>query len=266
MKTEKESGMRCRVPGPLLIQLVLVVGLLGGCATTKSPVPFSAEAAKQVKTLDLCIGLTQQEIYAEIQKSHVAMYTGGGLIPALIDVAVDNHRTKKAESLILPVRQGLAGYDFSKKFETALCERLRSASRPELNKVTITNVVSEEHFQQILSASGAQSVLFVTCRYSFDPDFTSVNLFAATEVLPTSKLSPSKDSSDKALYRSTVTYRKSAEAGLSKEEAVKYWAQDNGARTREALDNGIEFVVYKIASEMHLDDMATGKGTDAKGQ
>jgi hypothetical protein len=247
-----------------LIQLVLVGGLLSGCATTKGPVTFSAEAAKQIKTVDLCIGLTQQEIYAEIEKSMVSMYTGGGLIPALIDVAVDNHRTKKAESSILPLRDGLAGYDFPKTFETAMCQRLETAGWMELDKVTVTNVVSKESFEQKLSGSGAQSVLFVTCRYFLDPDLNTVNISADTELLPTPKLGAPKDSSDKALYRSTVAYKKSTDAKMSGEDAVKYWANNNGTRIREALDEGIKIVTNKIASEMRIDNASADKSSPEK--
>src|SRR5579871_4399029 len=57
----------------------------------------------------------QGEIRPEVDASHIAMATGGGLIPALIDAAITQARMNSAEKTVRVVRDALGNYDFDKR-------------------------------------------------------------------------------------------------------------------------------------------------------
>ena len=72
------------------IHFVVLFVLLSapGCVTTEPAyIPLAKEVSQQIKSSNAVIVSTQDEIKADVEKSNVATYTGGGLIPALIDVA-----------------------------------------------------------------------------------------------------------------------------------------------------------------------------------
>src|SRR2546425_11225686 len=91
--------------------LFVIALFLAGCATKPAYIPLPADSPQAINSSNVAILSTQHEIKAEVSKSNVAMAMGGGLIPALIDVAVEGSRAKSAEERIKPIRDVLIDYD-----------------------------------------------------------------------------------------------------------------------------------------------------------
>ena len=56
--------------------------------------------------------VAQAEIRSGIDESESAMYSGGGLLFALVDASVNPSRAKEAEAAIQSSREALTGFDF----------------------------------------------------------------------------------------------------------------------------------------------------------
>jgi len=95
-----------------LLSPALLVGVLLGCASPRF-IPMTEGAASKIKSTEAILVLSQQEIAAEINPSAVAAATGGGLLFALVDVAVNKSRADDAEAAIAPIKNALLDYDFA---------------------------------------------------------------------------------------------------------------------------------------------------------
>ena len=84
--------------------LMVTLFFLGGCSTPAN-IPMPKGGMEALNTAHLIIQNTQKEIGAEVQESNIAKWGGGGLIPALIDVAIENSRANDAEEAIQPIRK-----------------------------------------------------------------------------------------------------------------------------------------------------------------
>jgi type III secretory pathway lipoprotein EscJ len=69
--------------------------VIAGC---KSEYRLNESMLEHIQSTDVIVVVDQHEINAQISRSNVAMFAGGGLIPALIDVASRTHRPKTPRS------------------------------------------------------------------------------------------------------------------------------------------------------------------------
>lgn len=214
----------------LLLRLVgtlVLLGTLAGCATTPH-VPMSGGAKSKIDSTGVIIGLHQQEINAEINPSNVATATGGGLIGALIQAAVDTSSTKKAEAAVSPVRNALLDYDFGSEFATVLTNEL--AGLPWLNTESVKALYGfgqDEQAEAIRDANSAM-VVVVDTSYSLSTNFDTMKIMASVSAYPkdpelvaiAEKEVPNQD--PPLLYRNQFTYsHKLGVSDPSREQAAE---------------------------------------------
>ncbi|TLY35247.1 MAG: hypothetical protein E6K61_13715 [Nitrospirae bacterium] len=126
------------------IHFVVLFVLLSapGCVTTEPAyIPLAKEVSQQIKSSNAVIVSTQDEIKADVEKSNVATYTGGGLIPALIDVAIEGSRSKSAEQDIKPIRDALVGFDMGRELQTSLGNQGKDSKKEQVTPL-YKNVVA----------------------------------------------------------------------------------------------------------------------------
>ena len=143
--------------------------LLNGCYSSRTG--LSAADVSKVSHPDTKMVVPQEEILANIVYTD-ASYTGGGFIGALVVAAVDQANASKANKLIEPVRDALAGYNFDVKVQNL-------PNHPDMPAWIRTNnveILPELTTRQMDSLTDVRSnpLLLVDSHYSLSPFFNSM--------------------------------------------------------------------------------------------
>jgi hypothetical protein len=209
---------------------------------------ISPEVRAATPGRDLQIIVPQAEIQSSINPSGAGLGLGGGLLPALIAVAVDDAHAKQAEKKIVPLRAALADYDFD--------ARVRNASPATLAQIEWFGL-RETRFGKDASSSGVLAgiknadtpqLMYLTYSYQADDDFSSmvvlVRAVLVNRAMPKSKIKnpmmrfwPNYVVFDQTM-RSVVTLP--APDKWNPETNVQAWAADGGKLARTALDLGVQ--------------------------
>ncbi|NKB80941.1 MAG: hypothetical protein GKS05_03400 [Nitrospirales bacterium] len=238
--------------------IVLCVGwmvLVTGC-TTPAYIAMKDGFPETVDTARLVIISTQNEIHADIEKSNVAMAMGGGLIPALIDVAIESSRADDAEATIESLRDILIDYDFGKALHTALVPKLSSVPWVNIQEIDIAYDKKENFANELLQKEGNDSLMVVTSSYSLNADFTTLKVQAVLTMY--SNLHRSQDGGkhernleEATVYKNSVsnTYRGPNDTS-SQEVIIKQWSENDGTLIKTALQESIENVANLLVNDL----------------
>lgn len=225
------------------LPLVVFVSLLvTGCATAWKPL------TKEVLPSDnpmqaIHLAIVDDELAADVKSSYVAAVAGGGLLAALIDVAIESARSKKAARLLEPIRNAVVEYDFAQDFVSQLA-RIDIPAIAQ-NATVIASSQSELNEKR----DHATKPLFsVTARQVFSYDFKSVRVEAAV-----SYLTPSSDPGTKP-NEHTKTYVSEHPAPVpegtdGKDELGQAWAED-ADYLKQVLHRGIAEVLNLLQRDL----------------
>ena len=237
----------------------LVVCAATGCVT-KEPafIPLASEMSQRITSSNVVIVATQKELVADVDKSRVSTATGGGLIPALIDVAIESSRASSAEDNLRPIRNAIFDFEMGKELQQALGTRLDEVPWLHVKK---TDVVYDKKAEQLgsLLAAGSEDVLVVISpTYALSSDFSVLRVESQIRVVPRAAQFKSQEDAKAdegkvtPLYKKSVSYLSSLatfDPG-SKEDAAKAWASDGGVRIKEALKQGVATVATRIVDSL----------------
>jgi hypothetical protein len=229
--------------------LLALVFVLNGCAPTH--IALKLTEAKEITSVDVYIGLVQQEIYAEIVKSNVSAATGGGLIPALIDAGIDQHRAKKAEELVQPIRAALMDYNFGKCLTEKIESELKPRSWIRINNVRVSADISKKGYEKAFADSEASAILFVTTKYFLTPNLIVLTVPSEAK-LYLKKGGKSVELRDgNCIYKNLLFFEDSIlTVPSSKKETINCWADNEGFLTRQALDAASVGLARMIAVDL----------------
>jgi len=242
-----------------LLPLALLAAVLSGCATPRV-VPMHGDATSRIKSTELVVVLSQQEIVAEITASNVAAAGGGGLLLALVDVAVNKSRADDAEQAIGGVRNALLDYDFPKQVRASLERELGQLGWVNLQSPTRTEMSpSATKINEAVARSAANAVLIVNVKYTLSPDFSLMKVNAEvtghprTDELTALAKQARPDLDPPLLYRNSFLVANGAGGPFANQAAAaKAWADNNGKTAREALDKGAADLAKRIAADLEL--------------
>lgn len=189
--------------------------LLTACGST--PNYYIDDVARnQIGSTQVIVNIPQKEITAEIDASNVAAAGGGGLLLALVDVAVESSRANTAEELIQPIKDSLIETDFQAIFMEALHTELAAAPWLNVSNTTLIIDPAENHVESHYRASNAEAVLFIDASYALGANFDSMKGYAVLSMLPKtntlkqySEKAGSKKSKSSATHRDNLIYRDS---------------------------------------------------------
>ena len=156
---------------------------LSGCNTTPNNY-LTKQATNKIGKTDVYITIPQKEITADIDKSQVAAAVGGGLLFALIDVAVESNRANTAEELIQPIKDNLLGVNFNQLFKEKLELELANITWLNINKIVFNHDLATNQAQTNFESSKSDAVLFVNASYSLSSDFSKLTAKANTSIIP----------------------------------------------------------------------------------
>lgn len=237
-------------------QMALLLLALSGCATPRQVV-MSPEAPSKIKATELIIGLSQQEIAAEVNPSGFATAGGGGLLLALLDIAVEKSRAGDAEAAITPVKNALIDYDFAKQLQASLEAELRQLSWLNLADVRTEASPDVTKVAESPDRTSASVVLVISVRYTLSPDFSRMRVKATATGYPkTVELvalakNARPDTDPSMLYRNDFLVEKALVGAYSDPAARgKAWGAEGGKLAREALNSATAELASRIAKDL----------------
>jgi hypothetical protein len=235
---------------------LLAAIVLSGCAGPRV-VPMANEATSRIRSTELVIAISQQEITAEIKASNVAQATGGGLIFALVDVAVNKSRADDAEKTVVEVKNALIDYDFPKQLRASLEQELGRLPWVNLQATRAEASPDAGKIDDDVARSDANAVLVVKAAYSLSPDFSLINVKAdvtghpKTDELTALAKKARPDIDPPLLYRNTFSVANGGGGPYpDKETAAKAWADNNGKAARDALNKGAAELAQRIVADL----------------
>lgn len=224
------------------ICLAIAGASVGSAATAAAPVNVVTEDARSVRGgRAVQVLVAQSEIKSNINPSNIAVATGGGLLGGALAASQNASRTKKAETLIEPVREALTGFDGDRLAQDttnaafAQVPWLRSAS------ISFSKDSSPVGKSSALDSIGASQVAFVEYTYDFSPDFADLRVVAkvefANKAMPAGGTKPESRVSRKNLaYSQQVTTIVSLPAPVEEKAGnAAQWGANGGKAAREAL-------------------------------
>ena len=246
----------------MIRHLTLVVGfvlsvLLNGCSSTQpSKIPLPQGAEGKVTSSNIIVLVNQHEITPEVERSQVATAMGGGLIPALIDVAVESSRSKTAEQTIRPVRDALENYDLGEEFRKAAEQPLSGVSWLRIQRTEIKHEQDPDVLSKLLSSNSEDALILINPSYSLSSDLNALKTNAVLMIYPRSatlkSLVPTKDQADKPavpLYKNTVSHVYNlAPPPSDKEAAAIAWSANQGEAIKKALKESVNSLAIQLAT------------------
>jgi len=169
------------------ITILPVLLMLSACSTLPPHNYFSDEALNKIDTIDLYITIPQKELQADITSSNTTAAAGGGLLFALVDLAVENSRASTAEELIEPIRNSLLDLNFNEMFKQKLEEGLKDESWTKISKTILNNEVSVNQTSNDFKSSSADAIFYINAAYSLSADFSNITAKAELFVVPRNK-------------------------------------------------------------------------------
>jgi hypothetical protein len=225
----------------------LVVGaiLLTACATSPTKHALDPADRSPAGGREAIVMVPQGELRALVNQSK-----GGqafGLIGALVDVSVTQHRANAAESALKSVRDGLNGYNFDQRVLAATQATVDKLDWLGVHKVTFSKDASNESSTADLDKSESPEVIFAVYEYALTADFSAVQVSARVTISP--KKVPAGSDSAARIKVTNAAYSQAfqcmirlAGADGKMTDNAQHWSADNAKLIRDALDQGIERV------------------------
>ncbi|HEX2816314.1 MAG TPA: hypothetical protein VHN39_07970 [Phenylobacterium sp.] len=201
----------------------------------------------QARALDggrgLQILVAQEEIKSNINPSNIAVFTGGGLIGALIQVKVDSDRAVKAEAAIQPLRAALTGFDADVLARDTTAAALAKVAWFKTGAPAFGRDATLPGLSTALDAGPTGQVAFFTYAYDGSPDLS--NLRVKVTISIADKALKAGQKPETRLYAKNLIYMTSITSVVnlpnpSKDAAsnAARWSADNGKLARKALAAG----------------------------
>lgn len=213
----------------------------------------------------------------EIRAAVVASQAGAslGLVGALIDTGVNQHRTNKAEAAITPLRTELSDYNFDQRALAATQGTLAKLDWLNIRKTTFSKDTSKQNTNAILDKSESPEVLMAVYDYALTADFSAMEVTARFTISPKAiAAGQSPDSRiklDHAVYSQTFTYviaLSGADDDLRSN--CDKWSLGHARSARLALGLGIERVNALLVRQLQetpdeLKKLTEGASVEAGG-
>jgi hypothetical protein len=245
---------------------MLTAVLLGGCVTQIPPhVPLPDVAKDRFASTDVVLPIRQGEIYVFVPNSNVAAATGGGLLGALVDVAVDSVRTSKAEAAVKPLRDATSDFDFDSLLRDDLRTSLSQIAWLHTGSARVVRNVSPDGLDAALAGSSASAVLFATTDYRLDNDGNVLDVSLSVDLIPkdaalmalrTGAKSGHAVQPANAIYRDTLTVETTPPAAADRDHYIAAWSANHGASLRQALTMAAHKLSDMLAADLQQQEIA----------
>jgi hypothetical protein len=237
--------MRFRIAAVLAVLSIALTGCVTPPRHALDLADRSPAGGREVVVL-----VPQGEIRGEVAVSNAG--AGFGLIGALIDTGVNQHRTSKAEEAITPVRDALTDYNFDQQALDSTQAALPALPWLEVKKISLSKDNSSNHLNEILDKSGSPEVLFAVYDYALVPDFSALQVTLRVTIcpraVPAGKPPKARIELSQAAYEQDFTYVVPL-TGATKDlkENAQRWANVSGSAARLALNHALTRLSHMVA-------------------
>ena len=208
-------------------------------AATPSVVAESARTVTGGRAVQVVVG--QMEIKSDINPSNIAVYTGGGLLGAMVQASVDAERAKKAEAAISPLRDALTGFDADALAISATKTAIASVDWLHTDAVKFSKDATVNAKSGVLDAEGAAQIAFFDYSYDVSPDFSAMRVVVSMSFA--NKAQPSGSTKAEArLKPNALAYAQKVTSIITLPDAGKdinvnaqRWAADDARLARQAV-------------------------------
>lgn len=247
-----------------VVGLFAVIILLSGCATPTFH-RLDQSARQHFQSVDSFLVFPQDEISVQVDSSNIATATGGGVIPALIDAAIESSRAETAEGLIQPVRNNLIDFNYPEILASELNTAFNELSWLNAGNVELKLSEEEKQLDELYSESNGSAIVYMTADYSLSPEFHAVTTRINLAIYPKSEaLMPFRESNDSNktptndgdnIYRQVFEYSTLliGDPDLPKEASVAVLAENNSTALMDALRKNAEVIAGMIRNDIVID-------------
>lgn len=240
----------------LLLGLLAVLSVSGCALNSKIVLPVKDNIAQNVDSSEIHVVVTQQEIYAEINRSNMTGGMGGGLLWALIDSAVDSSRTEDKEKAIQPIRDALIDLNVGKVLSNSFSGKLKSVKWLNPTGVKVINKgVDDSEVKQLTKSSSASAVMFIYTKYYLTANLATLKVSVNAELRPNNKklmkLGENNQTEEPMLYKNSYTFEVSLTDKYEPEEKkIQEWTGNSDKNIKNGLLNGFESVSNWLANDL----------------
>lgn len=232
---------------------------LTACSSLQPQHNLDPQAVTTINEVETFLVVDQDEIYADIKGSNMAAAAGGGLLFALIDMAVESSQTSHAESSIQPIRDHLIDYDYASVLQSHINREIAGVNKVDIKEASLERAVSADLFSQRHGSSEASAVLFLSATYNMTPDFSSVIttvealMFPNTEALYSFKERKDGNEShvdpEDNIYHNTFTQSRVVSA---QNDASKNIEELNTSpeKIKKALESNAKLIAESLRSDL----------------
>jgi hypothetical protein len=234
-----------------LLWISLCVLVLSGCATKKEIISLPTTVQTQISSTDVYIEECKKKVSADIEKSHITTYTGGGLAFALVDAAIESHREESAEDALVDVQKEVQTFNFQEKYQNRLTQILQSTHWLQVQRVNYLAGLNDAAYEEIINKANTDAVLTSKFIYKLNPQFNVLTGTLYLTLYPTSNKTKKMVNAENPLEMPIFKVHVSATEQLSQasesiEENAKFWAQNNGFHLRKGLENILNQFFFKL--------------------
>ena len=247
------------MPGPIRLSIAAVsLLLLSACAAPPTTVALNPEVGAQIGSSNGVVVVSQATITAEIERSQMTQAAGGGALFAILDILVEESRTKSAEEVLEPIRDSLIGYDFHDDLVSSLRPVLMSTQWLGITRVEGSSDPASDLQERLLKDGSEDALVLIHASYGLSSDFTALNSEARLEVHPRAaslktlvESTRQSNSGHVPLYRVEVGHVEYLPApATTREEAAQAWLAADGQAARRALEATVEHIVAMLAAKL----------------
>lgn len=143
--------------------------LLAACAPMHQQA-LTAEHRNQVKEVKVQMVVPQETFIFSAANPNISAAMGGGLIPALIDSAVQKSRQEQLGARVRPLLDKLIEVDFRDEARTVLAQEAGLPFRVSSSEVVVQLPGRKQHEAMISGLRPGQAYLRIVSFYSLDPE------------------------------------------------------------------------------------------------
>jgi hypothetical protein len=221
-----------------LLRLAALAFLVSGCAT--APNHVLAPAARSIDGgREVLVTVAQGEIKTNINKSNVAAAGGGGLLLALVDVGIEQHRATVAEKAVTPLRDALIGFDFDSEVQSQTKATLNSLDWFGAQRFSFAKELTSQSRGNDMAHAQTKQVAFFDYDYGVSIDFDAIEVHLTVSVADKQAIAqnvPANKLPYQQKHKVVIPLRGAAN---DKDENVRHWAADNAALAKRALGDGL---------------------------
>ena len=229
--------------------IALIVSLSLTACTSIGRMPVDVNQQQAINQTNAIILTSQKNLEVEPMAAPTGNYGSAfgvtGLIAtAVVNGAIVHHENKRTEQLFAPIHQNLADVDFNQQMKQQLSKELKTIKWLHFNKGHVYGEISLAKKNILTNESKGDAMVYVGLSYQLSHKALDALIMTAdVEIYKKGTPRPT------LIYQNKFQYIKKLDPRPIK-ETIKYWADNNAAKARQAMQTGIKVLSKTIAQDI----------------